>query len=79
MFDGIWRNSNRKKKNSIIFKTFQAEDERGKKPEDVAENKEIKKAVIEEQKRDYLCLEFLTPSQGFASEYSLLSKIWEKK
>lgn len=76
MFDGIRRNSNC---NTEHYLTFQAEDERGKRPEDVAENKEIKKAVLEEQKRDYLCLEFLTPSQGFASEYSLLSKIWEKK
>jgi len=57
-----------------------AEDERGTTPADAAgDHAEMRRIVKEEEKKKYICLSFLVPSQGFAAEYSRFSKLWKRE
>eukprot|EP01114_Cavostelium_apophysatum_P015729 TRINITY_DN4351_c0_g1_i2.p1 TRINITY_DN4351_c0_g1~~TRINITY_DN4351_c0_g1_i2.p1 ORF type:complete len:388 (+),score=69.45 TRINITY_DN4351_c0_g1_i2:1-1164(+) len=55
-----------------------AEDERGKKPEDLSDSPKVKNTFEKEKNRKFICVEFTFPSRGFAGEFHSLSNLWRK-
>ena len=54
-----------------------AEDERGNTVQDVSHTA-VSRIVKEHSDREYVCIQFLSPSNGFAAESSMLVDMWKQ-
>ncbi len=53
-----------------------AEDEAGKKPQDLTSHAELCTTMSQEQHKKYICIKFATPIYGLAMEYKTFARFW---